>query len=231
MPAAPCPTAFAAENGATTVDLFRGDADYGNVAFTRRHRFVSTFLYELPIGRGRRFIGDIGPRARCAGRRMGRHRRHCCSSQGRSSRRSSATATRQARARRCAASPRPSGLTPVGDGNSRQSDGRRVLRPAPSSGRPTTSADSATPRSARSIGPGTKTFSMTLGKAISHWPGAAHLRVEIAFSNLFNIENLDVTPRSLNITSPASRASRRRRPWTRPARGRSSSRYVCHSEP
>ena len=49
------PSAFAAENGATTADFFRGDADYGNVAFTRRHRFVSTFLYELPIGRGRRW--------------------------------------------------------------------------------------------------------------------------------------------------------------------------------
>ena len=29
---------------------FRGDADFGNVAFTRRHRFVGTFLYELPVG-------------------------------------------------------------------------------------------------------------------------------------------------------------------------------------
>jgi hypothetical protein len=37
-----------------------GDADYGNVGFTRRHRFVSTFLYELPFGRGRRFAGDVG---------------------------------------------------------------------------------------------------------------------------------------------------------------------------
>ena len=27
------PTSFAAENGATTLDLFRGDADYGNVAY------------------------------------------------------------------------------------------------------------------------------------------------------------------------------------------------------
>ena len=49
------PSSFAAENGATTVDLFRGDADYGNVAFTRRHRFISTFLYEVPIGRDRRY--------------------------------------------------------------------------------------------------------------------------------------------------------------------------------
>jgi hypothetical protein len=27
------------------------DIDYGNVAFTRRHRFQTTFLYELPVGR------------------------------------------------------------------------------------------------------------------------------------------------------------------------------------
>ena len=54
------PTSFAAENGATTLDLFRGDADYGDVAFTRRHRFVSTFLYQLPIGRDRRFLNGIG---------------------------------------------------------------------------------------------------------------------------------------------------------------------------
>ena len=54
------PTAFAAENGATTTDLFRGEADYGNVAFTRRHRVVSTFLYELPFGRNRRFGTSIG---------------------------------------------------------------------------------------------------------------------------------------------------------------------------
>ena len=69
------PTAFAAENGATTVDLFRGDADYGNVAFTRRHRFVSTFLYELPFGRGRRFASGIGRGLDAARRRLGRHRR------------------------------------------------------------------------------------------------------------------------------------------------------------
>ena len=69
------PTAFATENGATTVDLFRGDADYGNVAFTRRHRFVSTFLYELPFGRSRRAAERHRSRARRAGRRMGCHRR------------------------------------------------------------------------------------------------------------------------------------------------------------
>src|SRR5262249_33202769 len=54
------PTSFAAENGATTLNRFRGDADFGDVAFTRRHRFVSTFLYELPFGRTRAIAGQIG---------------------------------------------------------------------------------------------------------------------------------------------------------------------------
>ena len=55
----PAPNGFAAENGPTTLNIFNIAADYGNVAFTRRHRFVSTFLWELPIGKGRRFVSDI----------------------------------------------------------------------------------------------------------------------------------------------------------------------------
>jgi hypothetical protein len=49
------------------------------------------------------------------------------------------------------------------------------------------------------VGPGTRTFSMTIGKTFPI--GApSRLRFEMAFSNLFNIENLDV-PGTLNITS------------------------------
>ncbi|MGD0135442.1 MAG: carboxypeptidase-like regulatory domain-containing protein [Bryobacteraceae bacterium] len=32
--------------------------DYGNVAFTARQRFLATFLYELPIGKGRHFASN-----------------------------------------------------------------------------------------------------------------------------------------------------------------------------
>jgi hypothetical protein len=32
--------------------------DYGNVSFTDRQRFLATFLYELPIGKGRRFAAN-----------------------------------------------------------------------------------------------------------------------------------------------------------------------------
>ena len=39
------PTGFASESGGTVSDRFNLDLDYGNVAYTRRHRFQSTFLY------------------------------------------------------------------------------------------------------------------------------------------------------------------------------------------
>jgi hypothetical protein len=32
-------------------DLRDKQIDYGNVAFSRRHRFLSTFLYQLPFAR------------------------------------------------------------------------------------------------------------------------------------------------------------------------------------
>jgi hypothetical protein len=51
------------------------------------------------------------------------------------------------------------------------------------------------------IGPGTRTFSMTLGKNVT-LRGSSHVRLEFAFSNLFNIENLDV-PSQMAITSSA----------------------------
>lgn len=46
------PSAFASEAGGLSTDLQHPDIDYGNVAFTRRHRFLSTFQYELPGAKG-----------------------------------------------------------------------------------------------------------------------------------------------------------------------------------
>lgn len=43
------PTAFAAEAGGVVTDLRDKRIDYGNVAFSRRHRFLTTFLYQLPF--------------------------------------------------------------------------------------------------------------------------------------------------------------------------------------
>ncbi len=45
------PTRFATEGGGLTTDLNNPNIDYGNVAFSRRHRFLSTFLYQLPFGK------------------------------------------------------------------------------------------------------------------------------------------------------------------------------------
>ena len=194
------PTSFATENGATTVDLFRGDADYGNVAFTRRHRFISTFLYRAPNRTVAKMARRYRLRARRAGGRMG------CD--------------------RCIAAPvgpfpdsvfqhwRPvgnwhDGSWIYGDAAARcpwrreslKSHGGCVLRssafaiPANNIGR------FGNAKVGTLVGPGTRTFSMTLGKNIT-LRGSSHVRLEFAFSNLFNIENLDI-PSQMAVTSSA----------------------------
>ena len=47
------------DNGGNVLNYFDIGSDYGNAAFTRRHRFVSTFVYDLPFGRNRHFLGNI----------------------------------------------------------------------------------------------------------------------------------------------------------------------------
>ncbi len=54
----PAPTNFSAENGPTTLDRFGIRSDYGNVPFTRRHRWVTSALWEIPVGKGRRFLAN-----------------------------------------------------------------------------------------------------------------------------------------------------------------------------
>src|SRR5207302_9260418 len=51
------PTAFATQAGGVATDPQNIDLDYGNVSFTRRNRFLTTFLYELPFGRNALFGG------------------------------------------------------------------------------------------------------------------------------------------------------------------------------
>ena len=46
------------DNGANGLNYFNPNADYGNVIFTRRNRFVNTFLYQLPFGRGKQFLSS-----------------------------------------------------------------------------------------------------------------------------------------------------------------------------
>jgi hypothetical protein len=49
---------FAGEFGGWVSDAHNPGLDYGNVAFTRRNRFLATFLYELPVGRGKALLGN-----------------------------------------------------------------------------------------------------------------------------------------------------------------------------
>ncbi len=52
------PSAFTGEAGGRVTDPQNIGLDYGNVAFSRRHRFLSTFLYDMPFGRNHRFFNS-----------------------------------------------------------------------------------------------------------------------------------------------------------------------------
>ncbi len=50
------PASFVDEQGGyNPTDSYNQHQDYGNVSATRRHRWLSTMIYELPVGRGKRF--------------------------------------------------------------------------------------------------------------------------------------------------------------------------------
>jgi hypothetical protein len=53
------PSAFATEAGGNATSVSNFMLDYGNMAFTRRNRFLSTFLYQLPFGKGGLSAGRI----------------------------------------------------------------------------------------------------------------------------------------------------------------------------
>jgi hypothetical protein len=196
----PAPTSFAFENGPTTLNIFDIAADYGDVAFTRRHRFVSSFLYELPVGRGRKFLNGLkgfGDAAIGGWQVTG-----------------------------IVLLQTGPYLTPTFSGTDPSGTGV-LVRGVTTTQRPDRigngnlddpTTDAYFDRSAFVIpadnigrfgnagvgilrGPGTTSFSMTLGKqfALSE---RLKLRYEAAFANLFNHLNLDV-PDTLNISSSA----------------------------
>jgi hypothetical protein len=51
------PTAFAVAGGSFLTDRFNPGHDYGNVIYDRAHRFLATYLYDLPLGHGQRWLG------------------------------------------------------------------------------------------------------------------------------------------------------------------------------
>ena len=55
------PSGFAGAGGNYVTDRFHPGLDYGNVSYDRKHRFLVTYLYDLPFGRGQRFLPGGGP--------------------------------------------------------------------------------------------------------------------------------------------------------------------------
>jgi hypothetical protein len=52
------PNAFAVAGGSYLTDRFHPGLDYGNVIYDREHRFLMTYLYDLPFGHGKRWLKD-----------------------------------------------------------------------------------------------------------------------------------------------------------------------------
>jgi len=52
------PNAFAVAGGAYLTDRFHPGLDYGNVIYDRRHRFLTTWLYDLPFGKGQPWLNS-----------------------------------------------------------------------------------------------------------------------------------------------------------------------------
>jgi hypothetical protein len=58
-PTSAIPLGGQGDNGNNVNNYFDIKSDYGNAFYTRRHRFVNTFVYNLPIGRNKRFMGNV----------------------------------------------------------------------------------------------------------------------------------------------------------------------------
>jgi hypothetical protein len=54
------PTSLTTEGNSVSSDRFNLGLDYGNVIFDRRNRFLATYLYELPFGKGKPFLPGGG---------------------------------------------------------------------------------------------------------------------------------------------------------------------------
>jgi hypothetical protein len=61
------PNAFAVSGGSFLTDRFNPGHDYGNVIYDRAHRFLATYLYDLPLGHGQRWLSSGSAIDRLAG--------------------------------------------------------------------------------------------------------------------------------------------------------------------
>jgi len=50
------PSSFVGSGGNFLTDRFHPGLDYGNVAYDRKNRFLATYLYDLPFGKGQRWL-------------------------------------------------------------------------------------------------------------------------------------------------------------------------------
>jgi hypothetical protein len=197
------PGDFTAENGATVPNYFRTeDEDYGNAPFTRRHRWVSTFLWQLPLGRGRAVGGDMSQAMDAlaggwdlagvllvqSGPFLTPFFNSGTDPSGTGTLSRGFTSTQRPDQGSC-------------DGNvesptvARWFDASCFVRPGNDIGR------FGNAPVGEMIGPGTTVFSLTIGKSFVAG-GTSRVRFEVAMSNLFNIENLDI-PANMNVTSSA----------------------------
>jgi hypothetical protein len=55
------PTGFVGAGGNFLTDRFHPGLDYGNVAYDRKHRFLVTYLYDLPFGKGQMWMNSSTP--------------------------------------------------------------------------------------------------------------------------------------------------------------------------
>lgn len=59
-PSSAIPLGGQGDNGDNVNNYYNIAADSGNAYYTPRHRFVSSLVYDLPLGRGKKYFGDIG---------------------------------------------------------------------------------------------------------------------------------------------------------------------------
>jgi len=52
---------FQGETGNTRLNLYSAKESYGNVSFTRKHYWLTTYTYQLPFGRGQAFGNGMSP--------------------------------------------------------------------------------------------------------------------------------------------------------------------------
>lgn len=55
------PSSFVSSGGNFVTDRFHPGLDYGNVAYDRKHRFLATYLYDLPFGKGQQWLSAGSP--------------------------------------------------------------------------------------------------------------------------------------------------------------------------